>query len=121
MKQGNTLVPQTSAEHLHSSVPLMEILLQIKRKVSQYLLALALCPSRKDEKINVNQKKYLLVGLANQEGLALPKWKRKDSSISAEPFCRLFGPMVISALRELQSPFTPAPGFTMLSLTRLML
>lgn len=29
--------------------------------------------------------KYLLVGLANQEGLALPKWKREDIRVSAEP------------------------------------
>lgn len=34
---------------------------------------------------STSTRKYSLVGLANQEGPALPKWKRKDISVSAEP------------------------------------
>lgn len=43
------------------------------------------CPvsSAKDGQVN-GSRKYLLVGLANQEGLALPRGKRKGS-VSAEP------------------------------------
>lgn len=85
MKQENVFVPRTSAEHLRSCVTPVEILLRIKREV----LALHCVPLKMMSK-SMSTRKYLLVGLANQEGLVLPKWKRKNIHVSAEPsstFC----------------------------------
>lgn len=57
MKQENVFVPRTSAEHLHSCVPLTEILLQIQRRAKPLRLSsCVLCPSQKDKQVNVNQK-----------------------------------------------------------------
>lgn len=58
------------------------------------------CPasSQKDRQVNTIRK-YLLVGLANQEGLALPRGKRKGS-VSAEP---LFGDFFQQGCSQLHS------------------